>query len=215
MESCTVRLINDGTRRILVFENVSNEDDARIGDLLKMFMFPSTTINAPYADTPDNSIQNEVTTDILNTVEESEGAKKTQITDNNGNSVNFIDATEDAFAKILATKPSFKVVLPNTTKAQLSLNLSINQVKHLFYSLVNGENPLEASGINMEDAYWHIYALLAYALATKKFASEVNNIDLYHIMGYEGSLSECESAADKHKQKSRVLPLKMLKIEKE
>lgn len=205
MEATTVRLIKDGTRRIVVFENVDESSDQLIADMVKNFMFPSIIEKTPYSDKPVNATA-EVVNEVSELVNEAMETTKSSKSKKSNKNIEFVESTPEINTEIAAAKASFKVVVDS--KPVLSLSLSIAQIIEYFNALKKGENPF--SDMNYENACLSIYALISRFLTNEKNVDNANFIKLYEIFGYSGSLSECKEAAKTNMLKKKIMPIKVL-----
>lgn len=215
MEATTVRLIKDGTRRILVFENVDDVADITIADMVKNFLYPVKSEKMPYADKPADAT-NEVAKEISSMVDEASTVDKKGLNNSKSSEENiFIEASEDVKAAIASTKVSFKITNKTNNdkkpKFKLSLSLNINEVIKCFEDIKNGKNPF-ADDMDYEEACISVYALISRFLTTEKDIDSPDFIKLYEIFGYTGTLVECKENAKKFAVKKKIMPLKVLSI---
>ena len=215
MEATTVRLIKDGTRRILVFENVDDVADAVIADMVRSFLYPVKAEKIPYADKPTDTT-NEVAKEISEMVDEASVVDKKGLNKSKSSDENiFIEISEDIKTEIASTKVSFKITNKTNSdkklKFKLSLSLNINEVIKCFEDIKCGKNPF-ADDMDYEDACISVYALISRFLTTEKDIDSPDFIKLYEIFGYAGTLAECKENARKNTIKKKVMPLKVLSV---
>ena len=213
MEATTVRLIKDGTRRILVFENVDDVADLAIADVVRNFLYPVKTEKMPYADKPAD-VTNEVAKEVSDMVEKASVVEKKSSSKSKSSDENiFIEASEGVKTEIANTKVSFKITNKTNDekkpKFRLSLSLSIYEVMKCFEDIKCGKNPF-ANDMDYEEACISVYALISRILTTEKDIDSSDFIKLYEIFGYAGTLAECKENARKNAIKKKIMPLKVL-----
>lgn len=214
MKATTVRLIKDGTRRILVFENVDDAADLAIADVVRNFLYPVKTEKMPYADKPADAT-NEVAKEVADMVEKASMAEKSLSKSKSSDENIFIEASEDVKTKIANIKVSFKITNKTNDekkpKFRLSLSLNIYEVMKCFEDIKCGKNPF-ANDMDYEEACISVYALISRILTTEKDIDSPDFIKLYEIYGYAGTLAECKENARKNAIKKKIMPLKVLSV---